>query len=178
MGCLKCLETDLDVSSILNEVHIGNILEICVETMTNLDLIDVAIDEVEGSDKESEWGSEIGVEWLNDSDNEVSKKEGGRDGDDLFDQNVDLSVEYGGIEDKVEQPTLGKSMEKHKDKVDFSNDALVEESDSHGGKSDSKWPIFRVRTNMKAPTFSLGMTFASEQEFKEVVHNYAIKNGK
>ncbi|XP_031131746.1 uncharacterized protein LOC116033128 [Ipomoea triloba] len=49
------------------------------------------------------------------------------------------------------------------------------ESDSDG---DSKWTIFRAATDMNDPQFTLGMKFATKQEFREAVQSYGFKNGK
>lgn len=60
----------------------------------------------------------------------------------------------------------------------LSDDASIVETESDRDSERDKWPTFRATTEMKDPTFTLGMTFASKQEFKEAVHNYAFKNGK
>ncbi|XP_019189710.1 PREDICTED: uncharacterized protein LOC109184118 [Ipomoea nil] len=63
----------------------------------------------------------------------------------------------------------------------LSEDTSIVELESDGDSEGGKWPTFRAATEMKDPTciyFTLGMTFASKQEFKEAVHNYAFKNGK
>ncbi|XP_019173819.1 PREDICTED: uncharacterized protein LOC109169391 [Ipomoea nil] len=66
-------------------------------------------------------------------------------------------------------------MTKDENEIKFSYEESIVDSDSD---VEGKWPIFRAATDMKDPQFSLGMTFASKQQLREAVQNYAFNNGK
>ncbi|XP_019197374.1 PREDICTED: uncharacterized protein LOC109191245 [Ipomoea nil] len=93
-----------------------------------------------------------------------------------FDQNVDSTVEFGGVEGISSEPVGVNSWERNLDEPNLSDDTSLKDSDSdvEGGK----WPVFRAATDMKEPHLILGLTFSSKEEFKEAVTNYAFNNGK
>ncbi|XP_019182165.1 PREDICTED: uncharacterized protein LOC109177307 isoform X2 [Ipomoea nil] len=157
-GSLKLLQSDNDVISILNEVNPDNMLELWVETMDELNLIDAEIEVVES---DGDWESEVEVDCVG-----LDKQVGVVVGDDLIaDQKRDPKVEKEG-------ETMTKNME---DEINFSDEDSIVDSDSDG---EVKWPVFRAATDMQDPHFTLGMTFASKQQFREAVRNYAFNNGK
>ncbi|XP_031111950.1 uncharacterized protein LOC116015922 [Ipomoea triloba] len=128
-------------------------LEIWVDTMDANDFIEV---EVKVDEPEGQWESEVEIE--------------------VQPLNKDKECDVG---DSMECDSVKTEHQVVKpndiDAINFSDDALLMESDSDG---DSKWPIFRAATDMNDPEFTLGMTFATKQEFREAVQSYGFKNGK
>ncbi|XP_031130170.1 uncharacterized protein LOC116031942 [Ipomoea triloba] len=61
------------------------------------------------------------------------------------------------------------------DGVDFSDEDSGKDSDED---EQFKFPVFRPKSEMKSPKFSVGLTFGTKAEFKQAVHNYALNNGK
>ncbi|XP_019198411.1 PREDICTED: uncharacterized protein LOC109192291 [Ipomoea nil] len=95
-----------------------------------------------------------------------------------FDEHIDYGVEDSGLINNLENEVGSKALQSDTFDPNLSDDASIMESDSDCEISGGLWTNFRASTDMNDPEFTLGMTFASKQEFKEAVHNYAIKNGK
>nr|GMD79609.1 uncharacterized protein LOC109192291 [Ipomoea batatas] len=95
-----------------------------------------------------------------------------------FDEHINYGVEDSGLMNSLENEQVIKSVQRDLFDPNLSGDGSTVESDSHGEMSGELWSNFRPSTDMNDPQFTLQMTFASKKEFRDVVQNYAIKNGK
>ncbi|XP_031130637.1 uncharacterized protein LOC116032282 [Ipomoea triloba] len=164
-GRLNLLQTDNDVEKALsNGVKDGQMLEIWVDTMDVNDLIEA---EVKVDEPKGEWKSEAEVEVQ-----PLNMDEEGDVGVSMESESV--KTEHPVVKPNMKDPEFEFESESVKS-INFSDDASLMESDNDG---DSKWPIFRAATDMKDLEFTLGMTFATKQEFREAVQSYGFKNGK
>lgn len=134
----------------------------------------------DGSVRESDYSEDYNEEEIN---------ENGED-DNEFDVNVDPAVEFAGLGDNCNvdstrpmvRDTSGDQNVSRVNAVNGVYEGLnLSDEGSEKDNDDEvkrKWPIFRASSDMKNPAFSIGLTFASKSEFRDVVHNYAYNNGK
>ncbi|XP_019199102.1 PREDICTED: uncharacterized protein LOC109192856 [Ipomoea nil] len=163
---LKLLQSDMDVITILNEDNPGNMLEFWVETMDEVDLVDADMEVLE---TESDWENAIEVECL-----KVEEQVGEQQK--VAEKQKAANAEARAVDDAfVENRKTKKVKTNDEVEIKFSDEESIVDSDSD---VEGKWPIFRAATDMKDPQFRLGMTFASKQQFREAVQNYAFNNGK
>ncbi|CAH9099769.1 unnamed protein product [Cuscuta epithymum] len=98
--------------------------------------------------------------------------------DDLdVDKFIDFDVEYAGVDTPCNHTVENESHQHIVDEgLNFSRSDI--RKNSEGEAEGKKWPVFKPCVDMKNPNFRIGLTFASRDEFKEAIHNYAFNNGK
>ncbi|KAF7147202.1 hypothetical protein RHSIM_Rhsim03G0174600 [Rhododendron simsii] len=147
-------------------------------------MVDVQVDEEDDSDEydiDSDTSDEDEVFY--DSDYGLT------DDDELFEQNVDRDVEFGGLNKKntlsidADYAAVIKEMADIEGGVDDSSDELnsgYSSSDEEGGsrKQERKYTVFNEKTEMDNPVFEVGMEFKTHDIFANAVKEYSIKHGK
>lgn len=127
-------------------------------------------------DPESESSAESEYEEFEDSDCAIEED------DELFDINVDMEAEYGGVGDQTMAHDEHADLADLDDTSDDSDElvSLSSESDSDGGgkKQKNKYPVFNEHADMLNPVFSVGMEFKTHEVFRDAVKEHAIKFGK
>ncbi|XP_019151059.1 PREDICTED: uncharacterized protein LOC109147857 [Ipomoea nil] len=121
-GGLKLLQSDMDVIKILNEENPGNMLEFWVETMDEVDLIDVEM-EVEEQVAEQQKVAE-------------------------HQKATNLAQEARTVDDACVEIRKKKCKTNDEVEIKFSDEESIVDSDSD---VEGKWPIFRAATDMKDP---------------------------
>ncbi|CAH9114392.1 unnamed protein product [Cuscuta europaea] len=157
---LKQLNNEAEVWGIVNGGNVGKVVEFWIELEPSGDTEDD--DDPEDSDfSEKDLEHFSGDEDDSDLEDFISKE------DVVLSTNGGLNSSSEGEENVTEASTVDPD-------PNLSDDASIHESDS----DSEKWTTFCAKTDMKEPTFKLGLTFGTKQEFKEAVENHAFKNGK
>lgn len=180
---LRELVNDGDTWALVSQIQNLRELEVLV-----VDHSQICEDDNEGSEMDADYEENIDVQLEDIYDSEYDMPEKNEDDKD-FENFIDNNVEYVGVGSGIGNETNEHAANDNQpsaqpvEKLNIDVDVTLSDDGSacdydYGEREYDKWHVFRAKTDMKNPTFCLGLTFATKAEFREAIQNYALNNGK
>lgn len=155
-----------------------------VQDVVILDMVDVQVDEEDDSDE-----YDLDSDTFDEDEVFYDSDYGLTDDDELFEQNVDRDVEFGGLNKKntlsidanyaaviEEMADIEGGIDDSSDELNSGHSSSDEEGESR--KQERKYTVFNEKTKMDNPVFEVGMEFKTHDLFANAVKKYSIIHGK